>query len=283
MGVINITPNSFSDPSLFYLNDQLRKVIAENARRARFVFDFGFESTAPMNASIEAMTERERFDHFFHLIKDIDLNDCWISFDTYRPESFRYFESRFKAHYKGQGFLFNDVSGVVDDDLVDLLKERKNDPFFYFVYSYTHIPSRPETGKHMNFLKEGDILEDARAHFKKAEQVFLDLGVLNQVVFDPCFGFSKTYEQNWDLIQRFSELKNSFREEVSWLIGLSKKSFLRKSLPEGTLDVFAEAEKLHEKLLAKMIEQNNGHVFYRVHDFDIVIRAENILKEKPHA
>lgn len=283
MGVINVTPNSFSDPSLFYLNDNLKKVIAGNTTRRDFLFDFGMESTAPMNAPITGDEERARFDQFFDLIKDIDLNDRWISFDTYRTESFRYFESRFKSHYQGQGFLFNDVSGVIDDELKRLLEERKTDPSFRYLYSYTHIPSREETGKHMSYLKEGDIIERARTHFKRGEQIFSKLGVSDQVVFDPCFGFSKTYEQNWELIRGFSMLKNSFGEDRSWLIGLSKKSFLRKALPPETKDLFAEAEKLHESLLAGLIAEPGEHVFFRVHDFDIVNRAYDLNRRKNHA
>lgn len=291
MGVINITPNSFSDPHLFYLNDSLRNIIAANTGRPHFLFDFGFESTAPMNPSVSAAVEQERFDQFFELIKDLDLSGRWISFDTYRPESFRYFESRFKGRYKAQGFLFNDVSGVLDAELQELLEERKNDPAFRYVYSYTHIPSRAETGNHMNYLlKEGDrglVLERASEHFKKGEDLFKKLGVLEQVVFDPSFGFSKTYEQNWDLIRRFPELKIRFRDEQSWLIGLSKKSFLRKSLPQDIQDdpvkLFAGAEVLHERLLTQLMEENRGHLFYRVHDFDIVSRAENNFKGPHHA
>lgn len=278
MGVINVTPNSFSDPNKFFNSPELIQTLQSLKDRRDLILDFGFESTAPMNASVSAEEEKVRFDSFFELIKDIDLNNRWISFDTYRPSSFRYFESRFKERYKGQGFVFNDVSGVIDDELESLLKDKKEDRNFLFIFSFTHIPSRDQTGKHMVFTREGDIGSQAVEHFKSAEKKFKEWGVSQKVIFDPCFGFSKTYEQNWDLIKNFGTLKNSFSNERSWLIGLSKKSFLRKSLPPETSDIFEEAEKLHVKLLQNLIANNSGHLFFRVHDFDIVARAEKQLR-----
>jgi dihydropteroate synthase len=277
MGVINITPNSFSDPQKFFYTQDLGQTLKAQSWKKDLILDFGFESTAPMNESISAEMEKKRFDRFFELIADIDLDHRWISFDTYRPESFLYFSERFKSRYKGQGHLFNDVSGVLDSELARLLKDKARDQSFLYLYSFTHIPDRAETGKHMNFLREGDVFARALEKFKEAEKQFKKLAVDEQVIFDPCFGFSKTFEQNWDLIRRFPELKKSLANNRSWLVGLSKKSFLRNSLPPETTDLFTEAEKLHERLLAQFMKENNGHVFYRVHDFDIVSRAQNKL------
>jgi len=280
MGVINITPNSFSDPKKFFHTVQLEETLKSLQNRRDLILDFGFESTAPMNDSISDSEERARFDLFFERIKDIDLSDRWISFDTYRPSSFRYFESRFKERYRGQGFIFNDVSGVIDQELETLLKDKKNDPFFRAIFSFTYIPSRELTGKHMTFLREGDGMALAIEHFKAAEKKFKEWGVDHEVIFDPCFGFSKTYEQNWELIHHFQTLKEAFSPERSWLIGLSKKSFLRKSLLPETADLFGEAEKLHEKLLQNFLSTTNGHCFFRVHDFEIV---ERVLKQLQHS
>lgn len=277
MGVINVTPNSFSDPKKFFHSDELLQTIEQYKDRLDLIFDFGFESTAPMNSAITESEERARFDRFFEMIKDLDLSYRWISFDTYRPSNFRYFRQRFLSRYTGQGFLFNDVSGVIDDELIELLRELKTDPHFFYLYSFTHIPSRAETLKHMDFLREGDILTLAHDHFKMAESKFQEMRVNEKVVFDPCFGFSKSYEQNWELLKRFHELKKQFSDDRSWLIGISKKSFLRKSLPADTANHFIMAEKLHEQILSRMISENKGHVFYRVHDFDLVTRAlENV-------
>ncbi len=280
MGVINVTPNSFSDPNKFFNTTELTKALLTLKDRPDLILDFGFESTAPMNASIAAEEERGRFLHFFDLVKSIDLNDRWISFDTYRPSSFRFFETRFKERYKGQGFLFNDVSGVLDDELEDLLKEKTDDPFFKYIFSFTHIPSRSETGKHMTFLREGDVVKQALEHFQKAQDKFKSWGVDHKIIFDPCFGFSKSYEQNWDLIRHFPKLSQSFSSDRSWLIGLSKKSFLRKSLPPETSDLFAEAEKLHEDLIVQFLKNKYGHLLFRVHDFEIVDRAEKKLRDE---
>jgi dihydropteroate synthase len=273
MGVINVTPNSFSDPKKFFHTDQLLETLSKYNNHSNFLFDFGFESTAPMNNAITESEERIRFDQFFKQIEGIDLNGEWISFDTYRVESFRYFTEQFKTRYKAQGFVFNDVSGVIDEDLLLLLKDNKDNPAFKYIHSFSHIPSRDLTLKHMSYVREGDIFPMALNHFKAAEKNFRENNVLSSIIFDPGFGFSKSYEQNWSLLEKFAELQSEFDKNQSWLVGLSKKSFLRKSLPENCPDPFSEAEKLHLKLIKKILKNNYHHTMFRVHDFDIVNKA----------
>lgn len=280
MGVINVTPNSFSDPQKFFHTNELTETLVRFKDRCDLLFDFGFESTAPMNSAISALEEEGRFNQFFDQLKNeaIDLNGRWISFDTYRVESFRHFEKSLKTHYNDQRFVFNDVSGVIDDSLLSLLAEKKNDPTFKYIYSFSHIPSRDLTLKHMSYVQEGDIFKQAVDHFNSATEKFEKLGIIASIIFDPGFGFSKSFDQNWDLLNRFSELQKKFPVQQSWLVGLSKKSFLRKSLPADCPEPFLEAEKLHRELIKKIIKESSSSssVLFRVHDFNIV---QNVLKE----
>ncbi|MGZ3806588.1 MAG: dihydropteroate synthase [Bacteriovorax sp.] len=271
MGVINFTPNSFSDPKKYFDKKKLIETIGPFKNKSDLIFDFGFESTAPMNQAITKKLERARFDEFFDHLKDVDLSGSWISFDTYRPENFRYFEECFNARYRDCGFIFNDVSGVIDLELTKLLSEKKKQENFYYLYAASHIPSRDKVLEHMNFLVEGDIVQMTRASLQNALDKLHSMGLKN-IILDPCFGFSKTYDQNWDLINRFFELKDFFDNDIPWLIGLSKKSFLRKALPQS-LDLLSDSEILHEKIMRDMIQKNSGHLIFRVHDPDIVERA----------
>lgn len=272
LGVINITPNSFSDPSKFQDSKILIDTLNSYKNKTNLIFDFGFESTAPMNSAITESAERERFNHFFESIKDVDLNGCNISFDTYRPSNYRYFEEQFKTRYINQTFIFNDVSGVLDNELLEFLKTKKDQSNFYFLYSFTHIPSRDSVLNHMDYLVNEDIITLAVKKFTDAYKKLSDLGFKDKIIFDPCFGFSKTYEQNWELLNRFEEVVNCLDFDVPWLVGVSKKSFLRKSLPESH-DPYAESEILHEKIIKNILIKKMGHVIFRVHDFDIVERA----------
>lgn len=275
LGVINITPNSFSDGNYYSDLKTLQSTLINFKSIPGLAFDFGFESTAPMNISVSAAKERERFDTFFHNIKDIDLSGHWISFDTYKIENYLYFEEQFKSRYKNLGFIFNDVSGVIDSELISLLKERRLKENFFYIYCSSHIPSRDHVLDHMKFIKEGDIVEMCFETFNKGHEIFKEIGILEKIIFDPCFGFSKTYEQNWDLINRFDELVHKLKEQnirVPWLIGVSRKSFLRKSLPHS-IDPFNDSEILHEQIIRDILSKKVGHCLFRVHNPSIVLKS----------
>lgn len=269
MGVINITPNSFSDTiSHLHHSAELITKLNQFKKIPALVFDFGFESSAPMNSAITSHEERIRFDLFFEMIKEVDLSGQWISFDSYRPENYIYFEERFKSRYHNCGFIFNDVSGVLDAPVLDLLKSKKGCGDFYYLYTSTHIPSRDQTLSHMEFLRIGDIVEMTATHFKNGFQKLAAIGMNQQLILDPGFGFSKSFEQNWDLIHRFDELVWNLKDagiDCPWLIGLSKKSFLRKALPASN-DPFGDAEILHAKLIKEFIVKKSGHLIFRAHD-----------------
>lgn len=273
LGVINITPNSFSDPQKKIIDhDQLLSQLKTFKDYPNLILDFGFESTAPMNTSITLEEERSRFDQFLAKIKDVDLSNRWISFDTYRPLNYAYFEEQFKTRYSGNGFIFNDVSGVIDSELLEFLKKKIDQENFYYIHSSTHIPSRDHVLDHMKFLNEENIIQTSTTQFQKAHQIFKENGLLPKIIFDPAFGFSKTYEQNWELINRFSELLINLKESgivQPWLIGLSKKSFLRKALPDST-DPFLDSEILHAKIIKELLSKNLGHLLFRVHNPELV-------------
>lgn len=273
MGVINITPNSFSDANKNLNSENLKSTLNDFLTFPNLAFDFGFESTAPMNTAISLLEERQRFDHFFEQIKDVDLSGRWISFDTYKIENFLYFESQFQSRYKNCGYIFNDVSGVIDDELLLFLKTKNKDENFFYIYCYTHIPSREFVLNHAQYIKDGDILETCLNHFKKGLDLFNQAGLKDKIIFDPCFGFSKSYDQNWDLINRFDLLVQKLQEisiTAPWVIGISKKSFLRKSLTQS-FDPFADSEILHAKIIKNFWEKKLGHLIFRVHDPKLVV------------
>lgn len=269
MGVINITPNSFSDSESMLQNKvALKNKITLFKNIPGLIFDFGFESTAPMNRPISLDEERNRFDLFFENIKEQDFNGQWISFDTYRPINFLYFEEKFKSRYSNCGFIFNDISGVLDEDLIELLRSKKNQENFYYIFTSTHIPSREKVLNHMDYLSEGSIIKETQSFFKKGFKLFLDIGIENKIIFDPGFGFSKNFDQNWELLSGLDQLLFGLKESkiiVPWLIGISKKSFLRQSLTHS-LDTFRDAELLQSKLLRELIDKKLGQFLYRVHD-----------------
>jgi len=268
LGVINITPDSFSDGGKFLDESNLLSTFLLFSKNPELIIDVGFESTAPMNSPISFNEEKNRFLLFLNFLKknpEIKLTE--LSLDTYKPESFRFFYQELKKYNPAIKLIMNDVSGVLDNDLLKLLKDL---PDIDYVYTCTRIPDRSKTLEHMTFLKkeEDTIVDELKIHFQKANVWFFKNQLTQTIFFDPGFGFSKTFEENWDLIENFSNWINAFPEHP-WVIGLSKKSFLRKKCADQK-DPMAASEVLHKEIVQDFLKLSRTPILFRVHDPQIV-------------
>ena len=222
---MNITPNSFSDggeidsPQAF-----IRRL---NSFGKIDALDVGAESTAPMNKAISWEEEWERFERVMPLLEDLD---CALSVDTYHPETIFKFVKHWKDLKLESKLIWNDVSGKFDDAVREFLKTG-----FDYVFCHNLAPSRELTGKHMDFVvPELDLVSYFSSHKHP------------QVIFDPCLGFSKSYEQNWDVLKNFGELE---KIHSRWLLGFSRKSFLRKKFQTEDRE---ELDVLHANEVKRM-------------------------------
>lgn len=272
LGVINLTPNSFSDhgasldPRFFHT--QLKSFLEDPS----VIVDIGFESTAPMNSAISESEELNRFESFLLASKNYSFEQRPISFDTYKVKNFLLMAHEFQLIHPLASIIFNDVSGVLDENLKDALMQFRGKNFYY-IYNSTHIPDREYVLQHMKYTQaETDILEVTSTAFKKAHVWFKSFQMETQLILDPGFGFSKTFEQNWQLINHFEKLDSMVDKEVPMLIGLSKKSFLKKALEENHRpQSLIELEELHKKCMRDIQLASVRKLLFRVHDPKIMI------------
>ncbi len=221
MGVINLTPNSFSDGDLNITLPTLQSKIQQFGPIE--CIDIGAESTAPNSLPIDAQTEWERIQEFgLDLIEKIPPQTI-ISLDTYHPETIY----RLNHVLKDRPLIWNDISGKLDDQVMTFLLGRPN---VYYVLSHNLAPTREQSSEHMNFLSTTDLdgfFWDMVSFFSEALKNLKNKHLSDRVIFDPCFGFSKTAEQNLYLMKNLSLLAREVNHP-SWLVGISRKSFLRK-------------------------------------------------------
>ncbi|MBC7712904.1 MAG: dihydropteroate synthase [Rhizobacter sp.] len=266
MGVINRTPDSFSDKGISLNPDFFQKQLSSFLADPKIIIDVGFESTAPMNNPITHVEELARFENFLEASKQFSFVDRFISFDTYKVKNFKHMAHEFKKVHPKAHFIFNDVSGCLDVELNEALIEFRGHNFYY-IYTSAHIPERSKTLEHMKFIDEKtEIIESTATSFKAAYDWFKTFGMEHQLILDPGFGFSKTYEQNWRLVEHFNELEERLLEMKITnpiLIGLSKKSFLKKAV--NTSDV-AATEALHQECIKKISKNSIMNLLFRVHD-----------------
>lgn len=281
MGVINITPNSFSDGGKYnkasHFLEQFKKLKQQDVK----IFDLGAESTAPFNEPITFDQEWARFEEIVLPCLSFDLlKGMTLSIDTYRAETFeRFYKIGEKNNWDVQ-YIWNDVSGVKDDYLWKTLEEC---PKGHYIYSHTGVLEREKSCAHMDFVfkEQGDeLIDQLRSDFQETLALFEKRGWHERLYFDPCFGFSKNLEQNLFLLKHFHKLPQGILNKNPWVIGISRKSFLKKQFNELEQQTWA-LELLQSSLLAQCFSHWQGaKLLVRLHDplvFKCALRSFEML------
>ena len=273
MGVVNITPNSFSDGGQFNSSpkDYLRPLLDAHAQ----ILDFGAESTAPFNKSIDGKEELARFKDLLNLLQDEVLpNHLKISIDSYRPEVVTELvkEIRNIQKYKETVIIWNDVSGIVDTKTIEVLDTYKD---LLYVLSHNLAPTREQVGNHIKYIDNDLSVDKIKNYF--IERLDFLKGHEDRVFIDLCFGFSKSQEQNYEILNNYDEFVDLHSKH---LIGLSKKSFLQgMCLSQAKGEKLLESEFYHHMYLSKILLcfKEDSKVVIRTHDINTVERVKRFL------
>ena len=211
MGILNITPDSFSDGSLFFKMDtaiaQARKMIADGADW----LDIGGESSGPDSTEI---TQDEELQRVIPLIKKIrEVSEIWISVDTWKSEVAR------KSLEAGADAV-NDVTALRGDtEMVKVIAEYKVPVILMFSKDRSARTSRQDS----DYV---DVVGTLKSFFSERLKFADSNGIdKSQIVLDPGMGFfiSGKAKYSFEIIQRISELDEF---ELPLLLGPSRKSFL---------------------------------------------------------
>ena len=251
MGILNLTPDSFSDGGKF--NDeksallQAEKMIKEGAD----FIDIGAQSTRPNAEFLSAKEEILRIGKMISLIKK-EFPETLISLDTFYSEVLKF------------GFdegidVVNDISGGdFDKNLLKTVAETK------LPYILMHSNSTYQN-MHEKIHYE-DIIVSLNYYFSKKINELQKFGI-NDVILDPGFGFGKTIEDQYKMID---EVQHIGFGKYPLLIGISRKSFIYKPLGKPPTEINEETQNLHRKVLEK------GAKILRVHD---VAETRNLVGE----
>jgi dihydropteroate synthase len=258
MGVMNITPNSFSDGGeLKTLEDFKERIKSFGPIDA---LDVGAESTAPMNESIRAEEEWARLVPYLETLSQLKIP---LSLDTYHPQTINAVANFWLKEKVSAPLIWNDVSGKFDDSVLGFLARSDN---FHYVFCHNLAPIRELSGRHMDYIsdfKDEVFLDELASYLRPA--------IHPRVIFDPTLGFSKTYEQNWLIMEKFSQLQKKTGHS-QWLLGFSRKSFLRKKfgIEKMTPETKGELDQIHNKILEEMLPTLQGTVWIRTHRPELI-------------
>ena len=251
MGILNLTPDSFSDGGKFN-NEKSALLHAEKLLKdgADFI-DIGAQSTRPNAEYLSAEEEIRRIGNVISLIKK-EFPETLISLDTFYAEVVKF------------GFdegidVVNDISGGdFDDNLLKTVAKTK------LPYILMHSNSTYQN-MHEKIQYE-DIIVSLNYSFSKKINELQKLGIYD-VILDPGFGFGKTIEDQYKMID---EVQHIGFGKLPLLIGISRKSFIYKPLGKHPTEINEETQNLHWKVLEK------GAKILRVHD---VAETRNLVGE----
>jgi len=238
MGVVNITPDSFSDGGKFLERDQAIAHARRLAEEGADIVDLGGESTRPGAAPVSEAEEMQR------VIPVLDkISDLCVSVDTRRPAVMR-------AALQAGASMVNDVQALQAPGALDAVRESK------CAVCLMHMKGEPATMQREPHYD--DVVREVKDFLSARMRAAQDAGIArDRLVVDPGFGFGKTVEHNLTLLAHLE----AFHDLGAPLLAeLSRKSTL------GKLTGRPVAERLAGSLAMALLALQGGATILRVHD-----------------
>ena len=241
MGILNVTPDSFSDGGRF---DRVERAV-EHALRMQEegadIIDIGGESTRPGAASVTVDEELERVIPVIRALRQ--QTGMPVSIDTGKPEVMR------AAVGEGANMV-NDVNALQAKGATETCAE------LGVPVCLMHMQGEPRTMQ--QDPQYDDVVQDVAAYLQQRSIECIESGIhRNNIVIDPGFGFGKTLRHNLDLLNRLESISGL---ELPVLVGISRKSMLGAILDRPV------NERLYAGIAAAVIAYQKGARLFRVHD-----------------
>ena len=256
MGILNVTPDSFSDGGLFYNTDEAISHALQLIKNGIDIIDIGGESTRP---GAKKISEEEEIQRIIPVVKQIRelSSEIIISIDTTKSMVAQ------KAIQSGANII-NDISGFsFDNKMIDVVRESK------IPVIIMHMQGDPSNMQ--NKPVYDDLIIDISSFFKSKIKLATDAGIKKkQIILDPGIGFGKTVGDNFQLINQLNEFcKLGFPV----MIGPSRKSFI------GTTLNLPVDDRLEGTAAAVAVGVMNGARIVRVHDVKEIKRVVTIVEK----
>ncbi len=250
MGILNITPNSFYDGGKFIGENQILNQVEKMIFEGATFIDIGAYSSKPNAEFVSEKEEIERILPVLNLILN-KFPETIISIDTFRSEVA-------KVCIENGAAIINDISaGNLDHKMIEVVAK------YNVPYIMMHMRGNAQTMQSLTNYE--NITKEILFYFSEKIAIARSLGI-NDLIIDPGFGFAKTLDQNFEVLQNL-ELFQMLESPI--LTGISRKSMIYK-----TLDTTAE-NALNGTSVLNTIALTKGAKILRVHD---VAEAVECLK-----
>ena len=241
MGILNFTPDSFSDSGQFFSLDKALFQVEKMLKEGATIIDIGGESTRPM---AEEVPETEELQRVIPLVEAVQKRfDCWISVDTSKAIVMQ------EAAKVGMD-LINDIRALREPGALEIAGQLN------LPTCIMHMQGQPrtmQTNPHYD-----DVVQDVYQFLETRTQACLEAGIVKEnIIWDMGFGFGKTVQHNYKLLQQLAQFCKS---GYPILAGLSRKSMIGAVLDKPV------TERVVGSVAGALIAAQNGATILRVHD-----------------
>lgn len=254
MGIVNVTPDSFSDGGKFFTLESAYKQSIKLINDGADIIDIGGESSRPGSKPVTIERELKRTIPLVSKIRS-KYPDAVISIDTTKSKVAE------QAILSGANII-NDISGLSHDENMGKVASNYDVPLVIM-----HMQGKPENMQDAPYYN--DLIQDIKSFFEERIRYATQFGIQkNRIILDPGIGFGKSYEDNFKLINQLDSFSN-FKLPI--LIGPSRKSFIGIALNE-------EPEfRLEGTLAAAAAGILKGAQIVRVHDVKQIKKVAKII------
>ena len=252
MGIVNVTPDSFFDGGKLTDADAVEFQVEKMLQEGATFIDLGGYSSKP---GAEFVSEAEELNRVIPVVKLLveKFPDILLSIDTFRSEVA-------KQAIENGAALINDISaGLLDENMLETVAKLQ------VPYIMMHMKGTPKTMQ--SLANYEDLLKEMNFYFSERIAKARRFG-LNDIIIDPGFGFAKTLEQNYELLQNLELLQF---HDLPILAGISRKSMIYKALETAPEEALNGTTFLHAFCLQK------GATILRVHDVKEAVECVKLM------
>ena len=255
MGILNVTPDSFFSGSRKQTETEIMERVAEIFNEGASMIDVGAYSSRPDADDISPEEEMSRLRRGLKIVREM-YPEAVVSVDTFRADVARMCVEEYGAD------IINDISGGnMDCRMFSTVAE------LGIPYILMHMKGTPQTMQQSP--QYDDLMKDILLYFAERVQQLRDLGQ-KDIIIDPGFGFAKTLNHNYELMQQLDKL-GIFKLPI--LVGISRKSMIYRLLGGTPADALNGTTTLNTIALLK------GVSILRVHDVKECVEVVNIVKK----
>lgn len=254
MGILNVTPDSFFDGGIFKNENGIITNVQKMLNDGATFIDVGGYSSRP---GAEFVSEEEELNRVVPIIELLisHFSDILISVDTFRSEV------ALQAIEAG-ATIINDISaGLLDENMIPVVAKLQ------VPYIMMHMRGTPQTMQ--NLTDYTDLIKEINFYFSERIAKARSFGI-NDIVLDPGFGFAKTIDQNFELLQKLEVLQLA---GLPILAGISRKSMIYKALGTTPENALNGTTFLHAFCLQK------GASILRVHDVKEAVECIKLMSQ----